>query len=393
MKRTKGQANAQVVKQLFDERLAAEPRTLPAAPSNGCKVSAPWDVCRGSSARSSSVGGGRYRRVPPGPSPPDPEAPTTAPSAISQGAVFCGELRLCGERSLVVAVRQLSDRAYTSTDVEGLANTIRRVQVGVYSVANGDTEDVVQEALARAIKSGVSLEAEQWLRTVAKRVAIDQHRRRRETPSGAPDRARELGAGDRRQPGGRVHPRRAVGRPCARRSPRCRRGTARRSRRTPRRTRRPAVAKRLGLSAAATWTLLSRARTRLRLQLESVGFVPALVGMARGRAGAGSRRPVRPPASLRRRRSSRRARRRRSDVAVEAEDRSTSPSRRRRREAVGREEVAAAALLVDRTRSPTRSTRPSTASKNVSRPQRSVEACLGSDRSAAGVRPALDIDV
>ena len=167
-------------------------------------------------------------------------------------------------------------------DVEGLARTIRRVQVGVHSVANGDTEDVVQEALARAIKSGVSLEAEQWLRTVAKRVAIDQHRRRRETPSGAPVELENLAPavdGDPEEAFIRAERSQAVREALAALPPRYRQALLAYSEEDS-----PAgVAKRLGLSAAATWTLLSRARTRLRLQLESVGFVPALVNLARAR--------------------------------------------------------------------------------------------------------------
>lgn len=167
-------------------------------------------------------------------------------------------------------------------DVEGLARTIRRVQVGVHSVANGDTEDVVQEALARAIKSGVSLEAEQWLRTVAKRVAIDQHRRRRETPSGAPVELENYAPatdGDPEEAFIRSERSAAVREALAALPPRYRQALIAYSEEDS-----PAgVAKRLGLSAAATWTLLSRARSRLRLQLESVGFVPALVSITRTR--------------------------------------------------------------------------------------------------------------
>jgi RNA polymerase sigma factor (sigma-70 family) len=167
-------------------------------------------------------------------------------------------------------------------DVEGLAHTIRRVKVGVYGVANGDTEDVVQEALARAIKSGVSLEAEQWLRTVAKRVAIDQHRRRRETPSGAPTELENYAPATDDNPEEafiRAERSEAVREALAALPPRYRQALEAYSEEDS-----PAgVAKRLGLSAAATWTLLSRARTRLRLQLESVGFVPALVNLTRSR--------------------------------------------------------------------------------------------------------------
>lgn len=185
--------------------------------------------------------------------------------------------------------------------MEGLARTIRRVQVGVHGVANGDTEDVVQEALARAIKSGVSLEAEQWLRTVAKRVAIDQHRRRRETPSGsATELERYEHPSDANPEDTYVRQERAeaVREALAALPPRYRKALQVYAEEdSP-----AAVARRLGMSAAATWTLLSRARTRLRLQLEQVGFVPALVSVARAKwreiAAAGAAAGVAATAAL-----------------------------------------------------------------------------------------------
>lgn len=159
---------------------------------------------------------------------------------------------------------------------EGVTHVLRRVSAGVRGVANGDTEDVVQEAVARAIKSGVSLEAEQWLRTVAKRVAIDKHRRRRETPSGAPTDLERWAPATEPDPEDvviRAERSQAVRDALAELPPRYRNALlAYAEEDSP-----AAVAKRLGLSATATWTLLSRARTRLRLQLEQVGFVPAMV--------------------------------------------------------------------------------------------------------------------
>lgn len=158
---------------------------------------------------------------------------------------------------------------------EGLAQVMRRVGASVYPVANGSTEDVVQEACARAIKSGVSLEAEQWLRTVAKRVAIDQYRRRRETPSGGAadlERWSTEGDGDPEDAVIRSERQAAVREALATLPPRYRKALLAYAEEDSA----AAVANRLGMSAAATWTLLSRARSRLKLQLEQAGFVPAL---------------------------------------------------------------------------------------------------------------------
>jgi RNA polymerase sigma factor (sigma-70 family) len=158
---------------------------------------------------------------------------------------------------------------------EGLAQVMRRVSYGVRGVANGDTEDVVQEAVARALKSGVSLEAEQWLRTVAKRVAIDKHRRRREMPYGAPTDLERwtTGSDDPEDAFIRAERSQAVRDALKELPPRYQKALlAYAEEDSP-----AAVARRLGLSATATWTLLSRARSRLKLQLEQVGFVPAMV--------------------------------------------------------------------------------------------------------------------
>lgn len=158
----------------------------------------------------------------------------------------------------------------------GLAQAMNRVRASVRGVANGDTEDVVQEACARAIKSGVSLEAEQWLRTVAKRVAIDNHRRRREMPSGAPVELENWVPSNEGNPEDallRQERSQAVREALATLPPRYRKALlAYAEEDSP-----AAVASRLGLSASATWTLLSRARSRLRLQLEQVGYVPAMM--------------------------------------------------------------------------------------------------------------------
>ncbi len=148
-----------------------------------------------------------------------------------------------------------------------------RVRASVHGVAGQETSDCVQEAYTRAIASGVSLDAEPWLKTVAKRVAIDKFRRRHEYASGAPVELEGL-----------IHdhdgdPQEAFVR--AERSAEVRAALAK----LPDRYREAlityaeeespaAVASRLGLSANAAWTLLSRARSRLRLQLEHVGYAP-----------------------------------------------------------------------------------------------------------------------
>ncbi|MEX2393988.1 MAG: RNA polymerase sigma factor [Actinomycetota bacterium] len=164
---------------------------------------------------------------------------------------------------------------------EGLAQAIRRVNNAVRPLANGHTEDVVQEALVRAIKSGVSPEAEQWLKTVARRVAIDEHRKDHETPSGAAvelEKWLQSREPDPEEAYIRAERSQAVRDALAELPPRYREALlAFAEEDSP-----AAVAKTLGLSASATWTLLSRARSRLKLQLEQVGFVPALLA-AKGR--------------------------------------------------------------------------------------------------------------
>lgn len=165
---------------------------------------------------------------------------------------------------------------------QGLAQAVRRVSAGVRGVANGDTEDCVQEALARAISSGVSLDAEQWLKTVAKRVAIDTHRRRREYASGAPTDLESQAPVVDANPEDiflRAERSRTVREALDALPPRYRKVLmAYAEEDSP-----AAVATRLGMTASATWTLLSRARSRLRLQLEQVGFVPAMFTVARAR--------------------------------------------------------------------------------------------------------------
>ena len=183
--------------------------------------------------------------------------------------------------------------------------TYSRIRASVYGVAGQDASDCVQEAYTRAIANGVAIDSEPWLKTVAKRVAIDKFRRRHEYASGAPVELEGL-----------IHdhdgdPQEAFVR--AERSAEVRAALAK----LPERYREAlityaeedstaAVASRLGLSANAAWTLLSRARSRLRLQLEHIGYAPvawlgrirwrgiAIGGAAAGVAAAAALAPFAP---------------------------------------------------------------------------------------------------
>ncbi len=164
----------------------------------------------------------------------------------------------------------------------GDAELYRRVSRSLRRIAGDDANDCVQEALARAIAKGVSLDAEPWLRTVAKRIAIDKVRRSREYAEGAPE---ELEGYIRDHDG---DPQEALVR--AEQSAELRKALQE----LPERYRealmayaedssRGAVAARLGLTMNAASTLLSRARSRLRLQLENVAaYIPVgLISRAR----------------------------------------------------------------------------------------------------------------
>lgn len=160
---------------------------------------------------------------------------------------------------------------------EGLQTAIRRVTARVSRYSPNDAEDLVQEAVARALRHGVAPDAEAWLTTVARRVAIDRSRRSREYASGDATDLETL------RPSGEGNPEDMLLLSERREAVRAALGTL------PKRYRdalivyleedesAAAVAKRLGLSPNAAWTLLSRARTRLRAELEKVGVVPAII--------------------------------------------------------------------------------------------------------------------
>jgi RNA polymerase sigma-70 factor (ECF subfamily) len=153
--------------------------------------------------------------------------------------------------------------------------TIGKLRLSARRHGGQDAEDLVQEALARAVANGVELEAVPWLQTVARNIAIDRSRRPREIAhGGAIDLERfftEVTAG----PEEHVltsERRKAVRDALAQLPERYREallvwadeGAA-------------AVARELETSPGATWTLLSRARDRLRKELEKAGVLPGMI--------------------------------------------------------------------------------------------------------------------
>ena len=153
--------------------------------------------------------------------------------------------------------------------------TIRQLHASTAKLTRSDGEDLVQEALTRAIAHGVPTDAVPWLRTVTRRLAIDRSRRTREVASGgSPELERLAGAvvvGPEDELLSREE-RLAVREALATLSPRYREaltiyaetGDAR------------AVSDRLNLTSNATHTLLCRARQGLRRALDRAGFAPGV---------------------------------------------------------------------------------------------------------------------
>lgn len=161
---------------------------------------------------------------------------------------------------------------------ERLRSTIRKLRASASLVPVGEREDLVQEAMARALRQGVSPDALPYLRTVVRNLAIDRARKVDEVPTGD---AVEV---ERLTPNGGAEPEDAVV------SSEACEEIRRALDELPPRYReallvfaeegRPArLSDRLGLSPNATWTLLSRARRRLRTQLEGAGIVPGVVAL------------------------------------------------------------------------------------------------------------------
>ncbi len=169
-----------------------------------------------------------------------------------------------------------------STTEDRLQDVVRQLHATAGWGQSSDREDLAQEALARAVRHDIAPDALPWLRTVARRIAIDRARRAQEIPSGSPDEIGALGPCPLPGPEDQAISREFVAE------------IERAIDALPERYReallayleeeRPArVAARLGLSPNATWTLLSRARQRLRDHLREAGVVPSVVWLRLGR--------------------------------------------------------------------------------------------------------------
>lgn len=156
---------------------------------------------------------------------------------------------------------------------EDLKDAVRQLVRTARRLSIRDADDLAQEAFARAIEHGVSCEALPWLRTVVRHLAIDNARRARDFPTGSSSDVDSLHA--EASPG----PEEAT----------LESDTARLMRealdRMPARYRdaileavragsASSVARKYDVSNEAAWSLLCRARRRLRLELKRVGYVP-----------------------------------------------------------------------------------------------------------------------
>ena len=148
---------------------------------------------------------------------------------------------------------------------------IRKVEASVSRYARDDSEDIVQEALARAVRHGVDCEAEPWLRTVAKRIAIDRSRRALEVASGGSAELELLSPGAESDPEDVILANETFG--AVREAMAAMPARYRDALLTYAKTQEAAdVSQYFGISPTATWTLISRARARLRLELDRVGY-------------------------------------------------------------------------------------------------------------------------
>jgi RNA polymerase sigma factor (sigma-70 family) len=157
------------------------------------------------------------------------------------------------------------------SSAEGLGTTISNVRGSVARFSSNDSQDIVQEALTRAVAHDVRGNLEPWLRTVSRRIAIDNARRAREYAIGAADDVDKVFSPGSQSPEDIVLNNEGV-------------GMIRRAMRSlPVRYRdallaysqegdNGAVAEHFGISSNATCSLLCRARSRLREELDRVGY-------------------------------------------------------------------------------------------------------------------------
>jgi RNA polymerase sigma factor (sigma-70 family) len=153
-----------------------------------------------------------------------------------------------------------------------------RVHAGISRLAPDSAQDIVQEAFARALRHRVPGDLEPWLRTVTRRIAIDNARRRREYPRGDANDIDRIRPTTIESPEDIVVAREGV-------------GLIRRALRSlPRRYREAlvtysqhpdhaTVAAEMGLSTSGARTLVCRARLRLRAELERVGYAASVLAM------------------------------------------------------------------------------------------------------------------
>jgi RNA polymerase sigma factor (sigma-70 family) len=164
----------------------------------------------------------------------------------------------------------------TAEQQAAIRRTMRNVRMSVARFSRNDAEDIVQEAMTRAVHRGIECDAEPWLRLVARRIATDRSRRAREFASDPTDLERASGT-YASSPEDIVVANDSV-------------GVIRRALNAlPTRYRdalvtyaegqdHTEVAERFDISPNATWSLLCRARARLRQELNRVGYAAASVG-------------------------------------------------------------------------------------------------------------------
>jgi len=151
-----------------------------------------------------------------------------------------------------------------------------RLRASVAHLSDNEADDAVQEAFARAIQRRVPGDLEPWLRTVSRRIAIDNLRRRREYATGAAidiDRLRPPTVGG---PEDAVVCTESVGlirRALRSLPPRYRKALVVYSEHRDN----SVVAARLGLSSSCARSLLCRARMKLRAELDRVGYAASVL--------------------------------------------------------------------------------------------------------------------
>ncbi len=148
---------------------------------------------------------------------------------------------------------------------------MRKVEASVARFSRNDSQDIVQEALLRAVRHGVDCDAEPWLKTVARRIAIDRARAAREVVGLTDADVDASMSSNHGNPEAVLLANETLD--LIRKALRAMPARYRDALLTYVEEQETAgVARRLGISNNATWTLLSRARARLRKELHRVGY-------------------------------------------------------------------------------------------------------------------------